>query len=430
MPGSIETLRPAFAGLPSVGPVAAERLAFHVVAMSPKDAAALADALSALQEGITACARCGNASVGALCAACGDERRDRTTLLVVESIEHIALFEKTRKYAGLYHVLGAVPKKSPADAPGIERLAERLRGGGFREVVLALSPTPAGDAAAAEIARRAAGSGVTVTRIGRGVPPGGTFGASDARAVAESIECRAEAEIANAAPDEKYTVYQKVSDSAIPPQIEAVVGEIRKLPGIGAQGAARIAFHLALVAMGKSAAVERDSAAGQGADARTLASVIRRVKSELKKCGVCGGAGDTNPCEVCSDRTRDAALLCVVATAQDALRIESTGAYRGRYHVLGGLFSPLDCVAADDLDLKGLEKRLRAGGVREVVIATDPTFAGDGTALLVRDVAARYEGVKITRIGRGVLRGGDLGYASPLQLENALASRKRLEACD
>jgi len=416
LPQSLEALHAAFTGLPSIGPRAAERLTFHILGADRAEAFAVAAALEAISKGLESCSVCGNIGPAERCAVCRDDARDRSLLLVVETIDVLALFEKTHSYRGLYHVLGPVPKKKKAEIPGIDRLVERIEKGSFREVVLALNTRPAGDAAAAEIADRLSATDVAVTRIGQGVVQGGSFGAATSKAVAESIRTRVEEKPVEA-PAQKGSPGAAIRRSVrpgIPAVIDAAAEALKRLPGIGANAAGRIAFHLA------ASSVDDGDDKARAAE---LASALRAVKTKLGKCSRCGGVGDTDPCEICSDGTRDASLLCVVATPQDSLRIESTGVFKGRYHVLGGLFSPLEGVGAGDIDTKGLERRLKEGGIDEVIIATDPTFAGDGTALMVQDALKNYD-VRITRIGSGVLRGGDLRFASTLQLENALASRK------
>jgi recombination protein RecR len=416
-PESLENLIKAFASLPSIGPVAAERLAFNVLGAARKEAFALSDSIAAIPEDLVACRDCGNAGTSELCAVCSDENRDRGVLLVIERLEHLALFEKTRRYGGLYHVLGPVPKKKPG-AVGMDKLLARVEGGAFREVVLALNPTKAGDAASEEIAARLRPCGAKVSRIGQGVVPGGTFGSADSGTLAESVTTRRD----NVESREDEPVREtgpRNQPAGVPPALNAAVESINRLPGIGTRTAEHIVFHL----------VESALSGGPDAAAKGLAGAIRNVKTKLRTCRICGNAGDVDPCEICSDKSRDASQICVVASPQDALRIERTGIFGGSYHILGGLFDPLRGVDATDLNLKSLERRLKEGGVMEVIIATDPTFEGDGTALLVRDAAARQR-VKTSRIGSGVLRGGDLRFTSTLQLEKALASRRPVDVSD
>jgi len=398
--------------------MAAERLTFYVLSADREEVLSIANALEKISKGLRYCSECGNVGHGELCAVCSDDVRDRSLLLVVETIEHLALFEKTHSYSGLYHVLGPVPKKKKAEVPGIDRLVLRLEKGAICEVVLALNPTSAGDAAADEIAKRLAGMEITISRIGQGVVPGGSVQAATAKAIADSISTRVE-ERTPAASDKKGSPGASIRRSVVfgvPRIIDAAADALKQLPGIGARAAGNIAFHLVSLLLDEGEDGNRVAA---------LASALRAAKTKLRKCSRCGSVGDTDPCEVCSDGGRDASLLCVVAMPQDALRIESTGVFKGRYHVLGGLFSPLEGVGAGDIDIKGLERRLKDGNISEIIIATDPTFSGDGTALMAHDVLKEFD-VKVSRIGSGVLRGGDLRFASTLQLENALASRKEI----
>ena len=193
--------------------------------------------------------------------------------------------------------------------------------------------------------------------------------------------------------------------------IDDLVTELAKLPGIGSKTAQRLAFHLLKE---PAEAAER------------LAQAIRRVRSQVTACGVCGNLADEDPCAICRDPRRDATLLCVVEEAKDVAAIERAGRYRGRYHVLGGRVSPLDGVGPEALRVGPLVERVGNGsGVREVIVATNPSMEGEVTATYLQQVL-RPTGVRVTRIARGLPVGGDLEYADGVTIAHALAARREM----
>ena len=186
--------------------------------------------------------------------------------------------------------------------------------------------------------------------------------------------------------------------------IDDLVTELAKLPGIGSKTAQRLAFHLLKE---PAEAAER------------LAQAIRRVRSQVTACGACGNLADEDPCAICRD-------LCVVEEAKDVAAIERAGRYRGRYHVLGGRVSPLDGVGPEALRVGPLVERVRNGsGVREVIVATNPSMEGEVTATYLQQVL-RPTGVRVTRIARGLPVGGDLEYADGVTIAHALAARREM----
>lgn len=191
--------------------------------------------------------------------------------------------------------------------------------------------------------------------------------------------------------------------------IEDLVVELAKLPGIGRKTAQRLTFHLLK----------------QGPDvAERLAGAIRRVRESVSTCRSCGTLTDTDPCAICADPRRDATVLCVVEEASDVGAIERAGRYRGRYHVLGGRLSPLDGVGPEALRLDELMTRLRNGaGVREVIVATNPSMEGEVTATYLQQLL-KPTGVRVTRIARGLPVGGDLEYADGVTIAQALDARR------
>jgi len=187
------------------------------------------------------------------------------------------------------------------------------------------------------------------------------------------------------------------------------VAELAKLPGIGRKTAQRLTFFLLK----------------QPADtAERLAEAIRRVRGRVTACGACGNLSEDDPCPICRDPRRDTALLCVVEESADVGAIERAGRYRGRYHVLGGRLSPLEGLGPDQLRLEQLVARVANGsGVREVIVATNPSMEGEATATYVQQVL-KPTGVRVTRIARGLPVGGDLEYADAVTIAQALAARR------
>ncbi|MGA2264914.1 MAG: recombination mediator RecR [Phycisphaerae bacterium] len=190
--------------------------------------------------------------------------------------------------------------------------------------------------------------------------------------------------------------------------IQRLMAELGKLPGIGARTAERLAFYLL-----KSTPQE----------AMALADAIRDVKQRVRPCKTCFNLAEGELCAVCADPRRDKSILCVVEQPKDVLALESTGAYRGVYHVLGGHIAPLEGSEAEDLTIEPLVRRVAAGGVKEVILATNPTVAGDGTALHITSLLTP-KGVKITRLARGLPAGGQIEYAAKSILADAINERR------
>lgn len=192
--------------------------------------------------------------------------------------------------------------------------------------------------------------------------------------------------------------------------LEELVGLLTRLPGIGRKSALRVAYHL----------LKTDQAY---ADA--LADRIRDLKEAIRFCSVCGSYAESDPCPVCSSPGRDRSQICVVEQPQDVVTIEASHEYRGLYHVLGGLISPLDGVGPEDLRLDALAARIRGGEAREIVVATNPTVEGDTTALFLKR-ALEPLGVSVTRLATGIPVGGDLEYADRLTLARSFRGRVKL----
>ncbi len=196
------------------------------------------------------------------------------------------------------------------------------------------------------------------------------------------------------------------------PPIQRLVTELGKLPGIGSRTAQRLAFHIL-----------RQS----DEEAFALSDAIREVKSRIGLCEVCFNLAEGPRCRICLDERRDTALICVVEEPQDVIPIERTHEFRGRYHVLGGALSPIDGVDPEDIKLAELYARVEEGGIREVVLATNPTTTGEATALHVaEELRRRTPDVTVTRLASGLPVGADLEYADEVTLGKALSGRRAL----
>jgi recombination protein RecR len=192
--------------------------------------------------------------------------------------------------------------------------------------------------------------------------------------------------------------------------IARLVCELAKLPGVGEKTAARLAFHILRA---------------PSEDAAALASAITDLRGKIRLCTECWDFTEENPCEICRDQRRDRALLCAVAHPQDVIAIERTGGYRGRYHVLHGVLSPLDGIGPEDLRIAELIRRCGQGDLREVIVATNPSVEGETTAIYLAKLI-RPLGVKVSRIATGVPMGGELEYADRLTLARAIDGRREL----
>jgi recombination protein RecR len=193
--------------------------------------------------------------------------------------------------------------------------------------------------------------------------------------------------------------------------LETLITELTRLPGLGRKSAQRIAFHILRV---------------PEADAKRLADAIVDLKSRVHDCPICGNVTETDPCALCADPGRDASTLCVVENAMDVLALERTGEFKGRYHVLKGALSPVDGIGPDQLRLSELLDRVGAGGITEVIVATNPTAQGEATSLYVARLLHELKDVKVTRIARGVPMGSDLEFSDQVTLARALSGRKEI----
>ena len=193
--------------------------------------------------------------------------------------------------------------------------------------------------------------------------------------------------------------------------LNKLIEEFAKLPGIGPKTAERLAFHIL-----KSS----------NADAMALAQAISDVKNKIKRCQVCFNYSENAVCGICSDVHRDKSVICVVEQPKDVISLEKTGACKWVYHVLGGHIAPLEGIEPADLTIEQLVKRVQRGDIKEVVMATNPNMAGDGTSLYITSLLKPI-GVKITRLARGLPAGSTIEYASGKILTDAIIGRTELE---
>ncbi len=193
------------------------------------------------------------------------------------------------------------------------------------------------------------------------------------------------------------------------PAVDNLVAQLTRLPGIGSRTAQRLAFHI--LSAGKE-------------EALALAAAIVDVKERVRFCSECGNLTEEELCGICSDPRRDRTVVCVVEQPVDVISLERTHEYRGLYHVLGGSLSPLDGVEPAHLRIDELLRRVAAGGVEEVVLATNPNMTGEATAAYLGD--RLRDRVRVTRLASGLPVGGDLEYADEVTLGRALTGRREM----
>ena len=189
--------------------------------------------------------------------------------------------------------------------------------------------------------------------------------------------------------------------------LDALIKEFSRLPGIGPKSAARLAFHILKVS---NEEVER------------LTNAINELKKNISFCSICGGISDGHVCSICSDDRREKSVICVVEDAKDVLTIEKSMEYRGLYHVLKGVISPLDGIGPDDLNIVPFLNRCRDGSIKEIVIATNPTIEGDATTLYLARILKPL-GIKVMRIAHGLPAGSNLEFADSATIAKSLAGR-------
>jgi recombination protein RecR len=194
------------------------------------------------------------------------------------------------------------------------------------------------------------------------------------------------------------------------PPLANLINELSRLPGVGGKSASRIAYYILKRTAG---------------EAEALANAIVEVKSKIFRCSICNNMTDVEPCAICGDPRRDNSVICVVEEAFNIPTIEATRDFKGVFHVLLGALSPLKGVGPHDIDVEGLVRRTRVGGVREVIIATNPNVEGEATALYIAQQLRTLE-VRTTRLAFGLPVGGDLEYADQVTMAKALEGRREI----
>lgn len=192
------------------------------------------------------------------------------------------------------------------------------------------------------------------------------------------------------------------------PPIRRLIGELSRFPGIGEKTATRLATFILRAS---------------DDDARRLAESIIEVKEKIRFCSVCFNLSEGDLCEICKDASRDRKVICVVEEPNSLMAIEESGSFKGTYHVLHGILSPLDGIGPDQLKLRELLERVLSDGVEEIIVATNPSVQGESTALLVTKLV-RDKGIEVTRIALGVPVGGDLKYMDKMTLAKAIEFRR------
>jgi recombination protein RecR len=191
--------------------------------------------------------------------------------------------------------------------------------------------------------------------------------------------------------------------------VTKLIDELAKLPGIGRKSAERIAYHVLRV---------------HKSEALGLADAIRNVKENVRYCRTCYNLAEQEQCAICLDPRRDRSLLCVVEQPRDLMALEQAGNYPGLYHVLLGRLAPLEGIGPEQLTIAALVERVRSGGIHEVVMATNPTLEGDGTALYITNLLAEFP-LEVTRLARGITTGSVLEFANKEILADAMAGRQK-----
>jgi recombination protein RecR len=192
--------------------------------------------------------------------------------------------------------------------------------------------------------------------------------------------------------------------------ITRLIEEFSKLPGVGRKTAQRLAFHV--INMNTN-------------DVEALSKAIIEAKREIRYCSICCNITDTDPCSMCSNKNRDSSVICVVEDPRDVAAMERTREFRGKYHVLNGVISPMDGIGPDMIKIKELIVRLGNEDVKEIIMATNPTIEGEATAMYIARLV-KPMGIKVTRIAHGLPVGGDLEYADEVTISKALEGRREI----
>lgn len=196
-----------------------------------------------------------------------------------------------------------------------------------------------------------------------------------------------------------------------PPAVTDLIGELKRLPGIGQKTAERLSFFLMR---------------GKAEQANKLAVAIQNLKEKIVLCSVCHGITESDPCDICTNVSRDHSQICVVEEPHDVYVMENMGYFKGVYHVLMGVISPLDGIGPDDLNIEGLKEKAGKQAIREVILATNPDMEGESTAVYISKVLKCFPAVRVTRIARGLPVGSDIEYADSVTLLKSLEGRMEM----
>jgi len=201
-----------------------------------------------------------------------------------------------------------------------------------------------------------------------------------------------------------------MSRSGLPKPVSRLIDELSKLPGIGEKNATRLAFHI----LGSK-------------DEYTfrLAKAIVDIKKNVRACGTCFNITSENPCDICTNNSREQGLICVVEDPMDLIAVERSRVFNGLYHVLNGVIAPLEGIGPEDLTIGPLINRLKENSVKEIIIATNPSVEGEATSLYIARLVKPL-GIKVSRIAHGIPMGGDLEYTDELTIGKALRDRKEI----
>lgn len=193
--------------------------------------------------------------------------------------------------------------------------------------------------------------------------------------------------------------------------IEDLIKRLNRLPGIGSKTAQRLAYYI----------IGLDET-----EVRDLAEALISAKNNTVECSICMNYADSDPCEICSNKNRDDSVICVVESPKDVDAMERSLSFRGKYHVLHGVISPLKGKTPEDVTIKELIKRIEEGDIKEVIVATNPTVDGDATARYIKNILEDYDLI-VSRIGYGLPVGGDLEYYDEITIQTAMENRRRLD---
>jgi recombination protein RecR len=196
-----------------------------------------------------------------------------------------------------------------------------------------------------------------------------------------------------------------------PTAVTDLIDELKRLPGIGQKTAERLSFFLMR---------------GKVEQAKKLATAIQNLKDKIVLCSTCHGITEADPCDICSDTTRDHSQICVVEEPHDVYVMENMGYFKGVYYVLMGVISPLDGIGPDDLNIEGLKEKVSQLGIKEVILATNPDMEGESTAVYISKILKPFPEVKVTRIARGLPVGSDIEYADSVTLLKSLEGRMEM----